>query len=334
MSSYVTKNKNISIQLLRISACLMVFMVHFGQRTDLSGILRSFTDFGRYGVQLFFLISGFLAAKTFIDKPNSTVIEYYKKRAIAILPLYYITIIYYFFTENLLNHFKSVIPPDELGVGWLRYIFLLNGFLNSETYFWSNLGITWTIPIFATFYLIAPWILRKAKSIASTTVIWLIIFVTTGLFSLFYSCQNFTYIHIFFLGAVLYSCTKHNFNKQASVLFLLISIVATIVKKEEYTYTFIFASIVLILVSIENLTLPNKLQKLVNTLDSYSYTLYLMHGIFFCSILDRLNQYFEVSKIIIAIIAIVGTALATWIVGKYIEKPIQKYLRNKLLNKD
>ena len=131
----LNKPRNVSIQLLRVCACILVFVVHFGQRVGLSGTLRLFTDFGRFGVQLFFLISGFLAAKAICDNPEIDVKKYYLKRAIAILPLYYLVIFYYFITENILNHFVSVIPPDDLGLGWFRYLFLLNGVLNSYTSF-------------------------------------------------------------------------------------------------------------------------------------------------------------------------------------------------------
>ena len=55
------KNKNRGIQVLRVLAALGVFAVHFGQRMELSGILRNITDFGRYGVHLFFIISGYLS---------------------------------------------------------------------------------------------------------------------------------------------------------------------------------------------------------------------------------------------------------------------------------
>lgn len=49
-----------NIQILRIIACMGVFCVHFGQGLELSGVLRKITDFGSWGVILFFIISGFV----------------------------------------------------------------------------------------------------------------------------------------------------------------------------------------------------------------------------------------------------------------------------------
>jgi len=48
------------------------------------------------------LISGFLAIKTFTEK-NVDVKNYYLKRIIAIIPLYYLVVAYYFITENIIN---------------------------------------------------------------------------------------------------------------------------------------------------------------------------------------------------------------------------------------
>lgn len=324
------EKRNVSIQLLRVGACLLVFLVHFGQRVDLSGILRVFTDFGRYGVQLFLLISGFLAGRTFFDNPEVNVWTYYKKRAIAILPLYYLVILYYFITENILNHFVSVIPADELGLGWFRYIFLLNGFFNSDTYFWSNLGITWTIPIFAFFYLIAPWILRKVKSVAASIVVWLCVFAITKVLGMFYSCVMFSNLHMLFLGAVVYACVKNKCSLPAIAVFALLAICMTILKKELYVYISSFACIMLALTTAGNVCLPGWLQRTIDTLDKYSYTLYLMHGVVFCSVIDRLNLM-GVSRAIIAAIAVIGTFVATLIVGKFIEKPIQNLLKKRIL---
>jgi len=324
------ENRNVSIQIVRVCACLMVFLVHFGQRVEFNGTLRIFTDFGKFGVQLFFLISGFLAGKTFFRASNIDIRQYYIKRMIAILPLYFLVITYYFITENILNLFVSVIPPDELGIGWLRYIFLLNGFLNSDTYFWSNLGITWTLPIFMFFYFIAPFTLRKVNSVRSSIFVWFAIYGITSILGKFYSCTIFSNLHLLFLGVVLYACARMGYHRIAAVAFSCGALCMVILNRQTYTYVAIFSTIILILTSIEHFCLPVWLQKTIDVLDSYSYTLYLMHGVVFCSLLDRLNLL-DAPKIIIAVLAIIGTSLSTWIVGRYIEKPIQQWLRKRII---
>ena len=295
----------------------------------MEGIVRNFTDFGAYGVHLFFLISGFLACKAFFNKENVDIKKYYIKRAIAILPLYYLVILYYFITENILNQFVSVIPPDDLGVGWFRYVFVLNGFLNSDTYFWRNLGITWTIPIFCVFYLIAPWILRKRKSLFSVVLIWIGVFVSTKLLCVIYTCSVFENLHYLFLGCVLFASIERNAYKKLELCLIPMIICSMNLKQHDLTVAFIFALLILIFVTMNSFTLPKKLQKIVDCLDKYSYTLYLMHGVVFCSLLDRLKAL-DVHPMIIGVLAIIGTVFATWIVGRFLEKPIQDFLRKKL----
>ncbi len=309
----------------------MVFAVHFGQRINLTGIVRDLTDFGAQGVSLFFLISGFLAGKAFYNNPQINIAEYYKKRAVAILPLYYLVILYYFISENILNHFNNFIPQDNLGVYWLRYIFILNGFLNSDTYFWSNLGITWTIPIFCFFYLISPWLLRKTKSVFSVVSVWLAVFFVSKLLNHFYECTIFSNIHILFLGVVIYACVNKRIHLQATIIFVIFGIFSAIIDEKDYLYISLFASLILTSSVIDTVKLPSWLQNTINTLDNYSYTLYLMHGVVFCSLIDRLNTI-QVPKLIIAVCSVAISLMLTWIVGRFIEKPIQKKLKEKFIN--
>lgn len=318
------------IQLLRVWACLLVFLVHFGQRVGLTGIIEKFTNFGQLGVQLFFLISGFLAGKTLLGNASVNIKTYYKKRMIAILPLYYLVIAYYFITENILNRFFSVIPPDELGIGWFRYVFLLNGFFNSNTYFWSNLGITWTIPIFMFFYLIAPWILKHMKTLCSCVVVWLMVFTVTSILCKMYPCTIFENLHLLFIGVILYACVKEKRHMQSIAVFTLAALCCTILEMQLYTYVCIFSCLMLALDAVEPFHFPGWLQNCMAILDKYSYTIYLMHGVVFCSLLDRLNRL-GVSKGIVAILAIVGTFFTTWFVGRFVEKPIQGYLKNRFV---
>lgn len=323
-----TRNKQ--IQVLRVISCLMVFTVHFGQRMELDGIVKNFTDFGARGVQLFFLISGYLAAATFVGQKNVDVKRYYTKRGIAILPLYYLVILYYFITENFLNHFYSVIPKDEMGIGWLRYLFLLNGILNSDTYFWSNLGITWTIPIFVCFYLLAPWILPKIKDIRSSLIAYFAVAFVCKVAQNIYDCSIFNNLNYLFLGVVLYCCESAGRNAQATVLFGISALCCLIFENGIMAYVCLFCCILLEMQEIPNFALPKSVQALVDKLDRYSYTLYLMHGVVFCSVVDRL-VWMEVPKIYIAFVSIVGTIFATWFVGTFLEKPIQSALRERFL---
>lgn len=292
--------------------------------------MRDFTDFGRFGVQLFFIISGLLAARG-LDGKNDTW-GYYKKRLIAIAPLYYVVIIWYFITENLLNIFFHHIPVDAAGLGWFRYVFMLNGFVNSDTYFWSNLGITWTIPIFAFFYLIAPFVMRVTKDWKSGACIFGVVFIGTRILCHFYSCTIFQNIHYFFIGIIIYFCWRDNKLMPCALSFLIIAIAEIIL--ERLSYPAIFAAMICIGLEHE-VILSEKMQRVVDVIDEHSYTMYLVHGIVFCSLLDRLRaDRFGVPRVIIGVIAIVGTFLGSVIVHRWIEKPLQQWVKKRLLTKN
>ena len=68
-------SKNMSLDILRIVAALMVLMVHVGQRTG----LNKWTDVGAKGVPLFFILSGYLAMASCyrIFSMDGTVKDYY-----------------------------------------------------------------------------------------------------------------------------------------------------------------------------------------------------------------------------------------------------------------
>ena len=164
----------------------------------------------------------------------------------------------------------------------------------------------------------------------SCVIAWLAVFLTTRILGRFYDCVIFDNIYLPFLGVVIYACAKMKHNMAASAVFSLLAICMIILEKKTYAYVAIFSSIILALTATDDVRLPKWLQSIVNVLDKYSYTIYLMHGVVFCSIIDRLNAI-GVSKIIIAILAIIGTFVATFVVGKYVEKPIQSLLKRKFL---
>ena len=101
-----TKQYDRGIQLLRIAACFAVYICHFGQRMhfeEISSNLFYLSQLGKYGVELFFVVSGYLACFSLSD--DSSVINFYKKRLIRILPLYYFCI-FYFFLDRIFDFQK------------------------------------------------------------------------------------------------------------------------------------------------------------------------------------------------------------------------------------
>ena len=84
-----------SLQILRAFAALSVLVTHVFQHTN----YKPFGDYyltGQYGVDIFFILSGFLIYLTV--KENTTVIDYAKKRIFRIYPLYIFALLLYVVT--------------------------------------------------------------------------------------------------------------------------------------------------------------------------------------------------------------------------------------------
>lgn len=149
-----------NIQILRVLACLGVFVTHLAPRMGVTGWAAKAANFGASGVYLFFLISGFLACCTrdiSVGCGWKGIFSYYCKRLFRILPLYYAVILYHMALHGLI---LQDVPKDPAGLSWLRYFLLTNAFIPAPDNFWSNLSATWTISLFCFFYLCAPLFVR------------------------------------------------------------------------------------------------------------------------------------------------------------------------------
>lgn len=315
-----------SISMWRAIACLMVFAVHFSQRLLFPLKLQEIASFGAYGVQLFFIISGFLIAKSYNDYGKNHPWKFYAKKAITLLPLYYIVILYYFIMHTFI--FKDI-PEDPTGFGWFRYVLPINCiFPKTGIYFWDNLGITWSIPYFVIAYIIIPLLLRLIKSWKNIIILFFItliiaLFPTVEL--LFGWCSFLEQFPIFIIGVVLY----YGFKEEKTFIMIFgctfIAIILLVLEQKlDIIYSLLFA---VLIIATKNFSFKSKfMKKLLHLSDTYSYTFYLGHGIIFIHILDK----FVLGRIIEALIAVLCSIALTFIIKNYIENPLQKLLNQKL----
>lgn len=112
-------SKNMSLDILRIVAALMVLMVHVGQWTG----LNKWTDVGAKGVPLFFILSGYLAMASChrIFSMDGTVKDYYIGRAKRILPMYYWAL----FLDYIYSIYICIIVKDLTLLKFLIFFMVL-----------------------------------------------------------------------------------------------------------------------------------------------------------------------------------------------------------------
>jgi peptidoglycan/LPS O-acetylase OafA/YrhL len=143
---------------LRGIAVLLVLLIHTYQFIILDPLWRIPIRFGWSGVDLFFVLSGFLiAGRLNADKSNPHFFSsFYIRRIFRILPLY-LALLTVTFGRLQFSGFHSDIP-------FLAYLFFLQNFWRWNIFLGlASLGPTWTLAIEENFYLVIPFLLRHLK---------------------------------------------------------------------------------------------------------------------------------------------------------------------------
>lgn len=325
-----------NIQFWRVFAVMGVYICHLFQHLmDSGALIRRITDYGSLCVELFFIISGFLAIKHFDPDytHTHTLGKYYKTRAVRILPLYYVVILYFFITETFV--FRDV-PLDPSGLYWLRYIvvFLYGNVRSANSYFdfWTNLGATWSICVFATFYLFAPLFAKLIRSFWQACIS-VLCFWAIHAYIAWKSPPFFhtTYYFIFFmLGILIWFAHKEQKEEKACIfagLLLLLNIILNRTALEFNQLMMSGIAFTLLVTSTMNWHYRNEqLKVLIQIIDKYSYTIYLAQGIVFIGIIDKVPH---MKVWITASIGIFGTVVLSYVVYNFVELPIQKILSKR-----
>jgi peptidoglycan/LPS O-acetylase OafA/YrhL len=151
---------------VRAIACLSVVMLHINLITtrdiqlwtpqSIPSVLSALAFAGDTGVTLFFILSGFLLfqpyAKSllFDDAAWPSARQFYLRRALRILPVYYISLLL----------MVIIFRPAYFQVGHLRdWVFFLTMFMDSSATTYKQInGPFWTLAVEWQFYLILPWL--------------------------------------------------------------------------------------------------------------------------------------------------------------------------------
>lgn len=113
------------------------------------------------GVDLFFVLSGFLIGGILLDARSSPRYyqTFYARRAFRILPLYFFVLVLYVVTASRLPLFGVPLPI------WSYVPMLQNFFIAATgTFGVAWLGVTWSLAVEEQFYLVAPFLIRKLSS--------------------------------------------------------------------------------------------------------------------------------------------------------------------------
>lgn len=309
-----------SIDGLRGLAACAVMLFHFTANTTIH--LSSNNPFsylfkeGHYGVEVFFLISGFVIPYSLYRNGCVTVRDFYEfmKKRVVRIDIPYVSVIV---LELALIGLSALTPwggSQAKALGW-ENILLHLGYLNSLT------GHTWLLPIFWTlaiefqFYLLIALAFPLMHMHKLCHYLSILLFVELSLV-----CPDkaiiFNHLIFFAVGVLLYYYKTGKFNIKdflivAAVLFITIGV----------NYGFLL--LCFLVVSCFAIVLVKKSSKVLSFLGKISFAIYLLHipiGGRLLALAESLN-FAEPIKIISLVIAIIITIICSYIFYQFIEMP-------------
>jgi peptidoglycan/LPS O-acetylase OafA/YrhL len=152
---------------LRTLAIVIVMLYHLTIFGELPSSILPFTDFGWMGVDLFFVLSGFLigqqALKPYLSGQRLSIVEFYRRRAYRILPAYLTVLALYFLVPGW-REFPRLAPL------WKFLTFTMNFGFSFDRRGFSH---AWSLCVEEHFYLLLPLLvvlLMRRPSLRKTTV--------------------------------------------------------------------------------------------------------------------------------------------------------------------
>jgi peptidoglycan/LPS O-acetylase OafA/YrhL len=174
MSPQNSENRIPELDGLRGTAIFLVVLLHFTtgegylQPHSIAGVLQRLAIMGWTGVDLFFVLSGFLIGGILMDARSSP--RYFKtfyfRRFYRIIPIYYLWILLYVLVAFLAGHFIQAHsypgPAPLLGFAvYSHFLFLQNIWIvDLPGVAGAWLGPTWSLAVEEQFYLVSPLFVR------------------------------------------------------------------------------------------------------------------------------------------------------------------------------
>lgn len=146
-----SRQKFYGLDNLRAFAIIMVILFHYPRWFEHPAWFPEVLKFGWTGVDLFFVLSGFLIASQLlaqiIKEGSFSMKEFYIKRFFRIIPIYYFVLALYFIFPVLSG--DQLLPPL-----WKFLTFTQNFGANFDTH--RAFGVVWSLCVEEHFYLVLP----------------------------------------------------------------------------------------------------------------------------------------------------------------------------------
>ncbi|MDR3414446.1 MAG: acyltransferase [Formivibrio sp.] len=304
---------------IRGIAILLVLLSHVGGtlRSPIYNVFNTISGQGWIGVDLFFVLSGFLITRILLTTNNST--NYYKRfyirRGLRIWPLYYLAVLLAFTALAVASHLsfyhsltaaKSQFAGDPVA-DWHNlpmYLLYLQNFWLGDVGGFSVLAVTWTLCIEEQYYLVWPLCVRNFSihallrfavgfALISSLLRLSIHFIYPDNFDLFHwITYHFTPLHLdaILLGSALAICfyLKRQFLENMALLYTAlgvggaVSLICVCYMGNPYAESLIYFALSVTFAAIVALALQGWGRRLFRNpplryIGKISYSLYLLH---------------------------------------------------------
>lgn len=308
------------LDFLRGIASLAVSLFHFANILR-PGLLKSVGSYGYLGVEVFFVISGFVIPYS-LYRGGYKLPQYGKfvlKRIIRLDPPYLVTIILIL----ALGYLSLILPYAKMGEfhATATQILLHLGYLNTFfQYEWLN-DVFWTLAIEFQYYLLiglAYPLLTSRKTalrIGAMALLGALAFVISSPVFVFY------YIFLFLMGISTFQFRTGLIDKKQYALLVVIFIICCLVRTDVViTLAGTLAVLAILFLRVKN--------RLFDFLGKISYSLYLLHspvGRRALNIGVRLSgAQSEIAKILLIIWAIGFSIFSAYLMYRFVERPSQE----------
>lgn len=312
------------INTLRGLAAVLVCIFHlvclplnFLENTD----IYNFAPYGRFGVQMFFVITGVVIPITLINGKYNYLLfgKFIYKRIVRIEPPYLFSILIGILLLLMRNHFLSKTPHDIPSVkNLLLHLGYLIPFVKGEQWF---IIVFWTLAVEFQFYILISLFfpILISRKIAVRLIGYCVVF--TLALTLTNTIYAPVWLPVFMMGTIY---INYRYAKIKAIEFWIVLLIAT-------SFSVFLHSFIITIIAIATLGTIHFFStfqcKLSNFLGSISYSLYLTHTIFGSSIINFFVPHVSAlnTKLLVVLLSFIVSIAVAYIFYMLIEKPFQKY---------
>ncbi|HXH67014.1 MAG TPA: acyltransferase [Candidatus Limnocylindrales bacterium] len=145
--------------------------------------LTLISKYGWMGVDLFFVLSGFLITGILLDAKSSANYfrNFYARRGLRIWPLYYLMLVIMFVAVPLIRP-QDAAEIFQRSTPWWSYVFFLQNFLVAAPALAAgSLGVSWSLAVEEIFYLVWPFFVRYLSVERLQLIAWVVLLISPRL---------------------------------------------------------------------------------------------------------------------------------------------------------